>query len=49
MERLTRQLAGRVKEMEERYAEPLPGLERDVGAFSDKVARHLKKMGLVWG
>lgn len=49
VERLTRQLAGRVKELEERYAEPLPGLERDVEAFSDKVARHLKKMGLVWG
>ena len=46
VQRLTQQLAGRVKELEERYARPLPELEREVEAFGDKVARHLKRMGV---
>ncbi len=48
VQRLTQQLAGRVKELEERYAQPLPELEEEVEAFSQKVEGHLKKMGLVW-
>ncbi len=48
VQRLTQQLAGRVKELEERYARPLPELERKVQAFSGKVEEHLKKMRLVW-
>ena len=47
VERLTKQLAGRVKELEERYAQPLPVLEREVEGFSAKVEGHLKRMGLV--
>ena len=46
VQRLTQQLAGRVKELEERYASPLPELEREVGEFNTKVEGHLKKMGL---
>ena len=46
VQRLTQQLAGRVKELEERYARPLPDLQRDVKAFADKVAEHLKRMGV---
>ena len=46
VQRLTQQLAGRVKELEERYASPLPELEREVEEFSVKVEGHLKKMGL---
>jgi len=49
VQRVTQQLAGRVKELDERYAQPLPALERDVEAFSAKVEGHLKKMGLDWG
>ncbi|ANX04290.1 type I restriction-modification system subunit M [Immundisolibacter cernigliae] len=48
VQRLTQQLAGRVKELEERYARPLPELERDVETFSVKVEEHLKQMGLAW-
>jgi type I restriction enzyme M protein len=48
VERLTRRLAARVKELEERYAKPLPALEQEVEAFSAKVEGHLKKMGLEW-
>ncbi len=46
MQRLTHQLAGRVKELEERYARPLPELEHEVEAFGAKVEGHLKRMGL---
>ncbi|MFJ5470142.1 type I restriction-modification system subunit M [Pectobacterium carotovorum] len=48
IERITQQLAERVKELEERYSEPLPVLEASVEALSEKVAGHLRAMGLVW-
>lgn len=48
IERVTQQLANRVKTLEERYAEPLPQLMQDVEVLSSKVDEHLKKMGLVW-
>jgi type I restriction enzyme M protein len=48
VQRLTRQLAGRVKELEERYAQPLPELEREIETFSEKVEGHLKKMGIAF-
>src|SRR5690554_332480 len=48
IERMTQQLANRVKELEERYAEPLPAITQSVDALSDKVAGHLKAMGLEW-
>ncbi len=46
IERVTQQLSKRVKELEERYAEPLPAIEASVAKLSDKVAQHLKAMGL---
>ena len=46
VQRLTRQLSGRVKELEERYARPLPELEREVEEFGAKVEGHLKRMGI---
>lgn len=49
IERITQQLANRVKELEERYAEPLPAISARVDFLSDKVAAHLKAMGLKWG
>ena len=45
VQRLTQRLAGRVKELEERYARPLPELEREVEVFGDKVKEHLKANG----
>ncbi|ENG11889.1 type I restriction-modification system subunit M [Escherichia coli] len=48
IERVTQQLANRVKELEERYSEPLPALTQSVENLSDKVAGHLKAMGLEW-
>ena len=46
MQRLTQQLAGRVRELEARYAQPLPELAQEVEAFGAKVEGHLKRMGL---
>lgn len=48
IERITQQLANRVKTLEERYAEPLPQLVQDVDMLSSKVEEHLKRMGLEW-
>lgn len=46
IERVTQQLANRVKQLEERYAEPLPMIEDNINALSAKVTEHLKAMGL---
>ncbi|MOA29699.1 hypothetical protein D3C78_1507310 [compost metagenome] len=48
IERVTQQLANRVKELEERYSRSLPQLTKDVCKLEIKVARHLKAMGLEW-
>ncbi len=46
VERLNQRLAGRVKELEERYARTLPELEKEVEAFGGKVEGHLRRMGV---
>ncbi|MGB3683816.1 MAG: type I restriction-modification system subunit M [Rubrobacteraceae bacterium] len=46
IERVTRTLAGRVKALDERYAEPLPALAAEVDHLTAKVEAHLKQMGL---
>ena len=48
IERVTQRLANRVRTLEERYAEPLPQLARDVDKLAGTVEEHLKKMGLTW-
>ncbi len=47
VQRLTQHLAGRVKELEERYEKPLPELGTEVKTFEAKVRGHLKKLGVV--
>lgn len=46
IERVIQRLANRVKELDERYAEPLPSIEQSVGALSEKVYAHLEAMGM---
>ena len=46
VQRLTQNLTERVKELEERYAQPLPSLLQDVQEFSMKVDKHLLNMGV---
>ncbi len=48
IERVTQQMANRVKQLEERYSTPLPALSKSVDNLSDKVAGHLKAMCLEW-
>jgi type I restriction enzyme M protein len=48
IERMTQQLANRVKTLEERYSETLPDLTKDVELYSTLVEGHLKQMGLSW-
>lgn len=45
IDRLSHTLAGRVKELAERYAEPMPEITKDVETMTKKVEEHLKKMG----
>jgi len=45
IERVTRTVAGRVKSLEERYAEPLPALTAEVEHLTAKVEAHLEEMG----
>ena len=48
LERVSQSLTGRIKELAERYATPLPDLNKQIQIFSTKVDDHLKKMGLSW-
>ena len=48
LNRVSQALTGRVKELAERYATPLPRLTEDVEVLSSKVDDHLKRMGFVW-
>jgi type I restriction enzyme M protein len=47
MQRLSWALADRVKELEGRYAVPLPKLEHEVDIFRETITAHLTQMGLV--
>ena len=48
VQRLTQALTGRVKELKERYAQPLPELEQEAETFTAKVSEQLRKMGVDW-
>jgi len=48
IERVTQQLANRVRLLEERYADPMPRLMEEVEVLSGKVEGHLKQMRLAW-
>ncbi|MEI6786387.1 MAG: type I restriction endonuclease subunit M, partial [Verrucomicrobiota bacterium] len=45
LDRVSQTLTGRIRQLAERYAIPLPGLESEVDKLASKVAGHLKKMG----
>lgn len=48
IDRITQALSDRVKELDDRYARPLPNLNADVTLLNAKVEAHLKAMGLEW-
>ena len=48
LNRISQALTGRINELAERYATPLPKLTTEVELLSSKVDAHLKRMGFVW-
>jgi len=45
VDHLSQTLAGRVKELADRYAEPMPAITQDVKDLKEKVENHLAEMG----
>jgi type I restriction enzyme M protein len=48
LDRVSQTLTGRIRELAERYATPLPQLTDEVAALAARVDGHLKKMGAIW-
>ena len=48
LERVSQTLTGRIRELAERYATPLPQLTEEVTALDVRVDGHLQKMGASW-
>jgi type I restriction enzyme M protein len=48
LDRVSQTLTGRIRELAERYATPLPQLAENVAELTARVGEHLKKMGAVW-
>jgi type I restriction enzyme M protein len=48
LDRVSQTLTGRIRELAERYAAPLPQLSAEVDALTARVQGHLKKMGASW-
>ena len=48
LDRVSHTLTGRIRQLAERYATPLPQLTDEVAALAARVDGHLKKMGAVW-
>ena len=48
LDRVSQTLTGRIRELAERYATPLPKLTDEVATLAARVEEHLKKMGALW-
>ena len=48
LDRVSQTLTGRIRQLAERYATPLPQLTDEVATLATRVDGHLKKMGAVW-
>jgi type I restriction enzyme M protein len=48
LDRVSQTLTGRIRELAERYATPLPQLTDEVATLAALVEEHLKRMGAVW-
>ena len=48
LDRVSQTLTGRISQLAERYATPLPKLTEDVKTLAARVDDHLKKMGARW-
>ena len=48
LDRISQTLTGRIRELAERYATPLPQLTEEVETLAGRVEKHLTKMGASW-
>ncbi len=48
LDRVSQTLTGRIRELAERYATPLPQVTDEVATLSARVEEHLKRMGASW-
>jgi type I restriction enzyme M protein len=48
LDRVSQTLTGRIRQLAERYATPLPQITTEVETLAARVEKHLKKMGAVW-
>jgi len=48
LDRVSQTLTGRIRQLAERYATPLPQLTIEVATLASRVEEHLTKMGAVW-
>jgi type I restriction enzyme M protein len=48
LDRVSQMLIGRIKQLAERYATPVPKLAGEVETLAARVDEHLEKMGFVW-
>jgi type I restriction enzyme M protein len=48
LDRVSQTLTGRIRQLAERYATPLPQLTDEVASLTSRVNEHLKTMGAVW-
>ena len=48
LDRVSQVLTGRIRQLAERYATPMPRLAGEVETLAARVDEHLKKMGFVW-
>ena len=48
LDRVSQTLTGRIRELAERYAMPLPRLTDELAMLAGRVEEHLKQMGASW-
>jgi len=48
LDRVSQTLTGRIRELADRYATPLPQIVEEVGKLAARVDEHLKRMGAAW-
>ena len=48
LDRVSQALTGRIRQLAERYATPLPRMAEEVETLAARVDAHLKRMGFVW-
>lgn len=48
LDRVSQTLTGRIRQLAERYATPMPQLTDEVAALAARVDGHLQKMGAAW-